>query len=270
MHLKRWISGLILAPCLILFILFASPLLFLLFILFVTFLGLKEYYALTLPELLPHKKMLGISLSLLLPILLSLEDSKWVAPGVTLILILVFVTALGEQRDFARQVDRVGRHILGLFYVPLLLGYFLLMHRMEDGRFWILFTLVVTYCGDTAAFYVGRTWGRRKLAPAISPGKTVEGGAGAIGGAVAGALFFHFFFLSQLPALHALILAVGVGITGQLGDLFESLLKRGAAVKDSGTLIPGHGGLLDRIDSVLFAAPLVYYYAYYARGVGLG
>ncbi len=267
MHLKRWISGLILAPCLILFILFAPRLLFLVFILGVTLLGLKEYYALALPELLPHKKMLGIFLSLLLPIFLYWKDSGGFAAGVTLILIFLFVLALGEQRDFSRQVDRVSRHTLGLFYVPFLLAHFLLMHRMEEGRLWILFTLVVTYCGDTAAFYVGRTWGRKKLAPAISPGKTVEGGAGAIGGSVAGALFFRFFFLPQFPAFQALFLAVGVGIIGQLGDLFESLLKRGAAVKDSGTLIPGHGGLLDRIDSVLFAVPLVYYYLW---GMKLG
>jgi len=100
MHLKRWISGLILAPCLILFILFAPPLLFLMFILGVTLLGLKEYYALALPELLPHKKMLGISLSLLLPIFLYWKDSSGFAAGVTLILILLFVLALSEQRDF--------------------------------------------------------------------------------------------------------------------------------------------------------------------------
>ncbi len=266
MHLKRWISGLILAPCLILLILFAPPLLFLLFILGVSLLGLKEYYALALPELPTSKKMWGIFLSLLLPIFLYPRDSAWFGAGVALILILLFILTLSEQRDFSRQVDRVSRHILGLFYIPFLLAHFLLMHRMEEGRLWILFTLVVTYCGDTAAFYVGRTWGRKKLAPAISPGKTVEGSAGAVGGSVAGALFFHFSFLPQLPVLQTLFLAVGVGMIGQMGDLFESLLKRSAAIKDSGTLIPGHGGLLDRIDSVLFAAPLVYYYAW---GAGL-
>jgi phosphatidate cytidylyltransferase len=95
----------------------------------------------------------------------------------------------------------------------------------------------------------------------------VEGGAGAIIGSIAGALFFQFFFLPQLPALQAFVLGTAVGIIGQMGDLFESMLKRSAEVKDSGTLIPGHGGLLDRIDSVLFAGPLVYYYAW---GAGLG
>jgi len=267
MHLKRWISGLIMAPCLILFILFAPSWLFLLLILFLTFLGLQEYYALALPELGFSKKMVSIFLGLLLPISLYAKDSRCFLAGMAMILMLLFILALWEQKDFSLRVDQVSRHLLGLFYVPFLLAHFILMHKLEEGRLWILFTLVVVYCGDTTAFYVGRTWGRKKLAPEISPGKTVEGGAGVVGGSIAGALFFKFFFFPQLPVPHALALAAGVGIIGQLGDLFESLLKRSAQVKDSGSLIPGHGGLLDRIDSVLFAGPLVYYYAW---GAGLG
>jgi phosphatidate cytidylyltransferase len=141
------------------------------------------------------------------------------------------------------------------------------MRKFPSGQLWILFTLVAVFSGDTTAFYVGRAFGRKKLAPAISPGKTVEGGYGAVAGSAAGALLFKGLFFSQVPFLHALILGLGVGLFGQLGDLWESVLKRSAQVKDSGTLIPGHGGLLDRIDSVLFAAPFVYYYAWI---MGLG
>ena len=112
---------------------------------------------------------------------------------------------------------------------------------------------------------MGRAWGRKKLAPAISPGKTVEGGFGAAGGSIAGALLFKGLFFPELALLHALVLGLGVGVFGQLGDLWESVLKRSAQVKDSGTLIPGHGGLLDRVDSVLFAGPFVYYYVWIAR-----
>jgi phosphatidate cytidylyltransferase len=265
MHLKRWISGLIMAPGLILFILFAPFWLFLLLILFLTFLGLQEYYTLAIPEIAPHPKMVGILLGLLLPISLYAKDSRCFLAGMAMILLLLFISALWEKKDFSLRVDQVSRHLLGLLYVPFLLAHFILMHKLEEGRLWILFTLVVVYCGDTAAFYVGRTWGRKKLAPKISPGKTVEGSAGVVAGSIAGALFFKFFFFPQLPISHALALAAGVGMIGQMGDLFESLLKRGARVKDSGTLIPGHGGLLDRIDSVLFAAPWVYYYIWGAR-----
>jgi phosphatidate cytidylyltransferase len=141
------------------------------------------------------------------------------------------------------------------------------MHRLANGRIWVLFTLVAVYFGDTTAFYIGRAWGRRKLAPRISPGKTWEGGLGAIIGSLAGALIFRVLFFPQLPAVHAVALGAGIGVIGQLGDLFESLIKRAAKVKDSGMLIPGHGGLLDRVDSVLFASPFVYYYSW---GAGLG
>lgn len=193
MHLKRWISGLIMAPCLILFILFAPPWLFLILILFVTFLGLKEYYALALPGLVPNKKMVGIFLSLLLPISLYAKDFRCFLTGMAMILMLLFIIALFEKGDFSRRVDQVGRHLLGLFYVPFLLGHFILMHKMEEGRLLILFTLVVVYFGDTAAFYVGRTWGRKKLAPEISPGKTLEGGREPSADPLPAPCFSNFF-----------------------------------------------------------------------------
>jgi hypothetical protein len=132
---------------------------------------------------------------------------------------------------------------------------------METGRILILYAGGGLLRGHHR-FYIGRAYGKKKLAPRISPAKTVEGGLGAVAGSVAGAVLSKLLFFPQLPLVHALILGVAVGGIGQLGDLWESLLKRSAQVKDSGALIPGHGGLLDRIDSVLFATPLVYYYAW--------
>jgi len=262
MHLKRWLSGLVLAPSLILFILYTPPWLFLLFILSLTLLGLREFYALSLPGSPQSERGVGMLLGILLPFSLYLRDPRWFIVGLALALFSLLISALFHQEEFSVRIDRVGQHLLGLLYLPFLLAHFILMRGLEKGRIWILFTLVVVYFGDTTAFYVGRAWGRRKLAPKISPNKTAEGGLGAIGGSIAGALLFKFFFFPQLCTSHALALAIGVGILGQLGDLFESLLKRSAQVKDSGTLIPGHGGLLDRIDSVLFASPLVYHYSW--------
>lgn len=264
MHLKRWLSGLVLGPSLILFILYAPSWLFLLFILSVTLLSLKEFYALSLPGIPRCERAVGMVLGLLLPFSLYLRDPQSFIAGLALVLFFLLILSLFQQEEFPVRVDRVGKHLLGLLYLPFLLAHFLLMRKLEGGRIWILFTLVVVYFGDTTAFYVGRAWGKKKLAPKISPGKTAEGGLGAIGGSIAGALFFKFLFFPQLCIFHALALAVGAGVVGQLGDLFESLLKRSAQVKDSGTLIPGHGGLLDRIDSVLFASPLVYYYSWVA------
>jgi phosphatidate cytidylyltransferase len=267
MHLKRWLSGLILAPSLILFILYSPSWLFLLFILSLTLLGLREFFALSLPGVSTGERTVGMLLGLLLPFSLYSRDPRCFISALALVFLLLLILALFQKEEFSVRVDHVSKYLLGLLYVPFLLAYFILIHKMDRGKAWILFTLVAVYFGDTTAFYVGRAWGKKKLAPQISPGKTVEGGLGAVGGSIAGSLFFKFLFFPQVATLHALALGLGVGVIGQLGDLFESLIKRSAQVKDSGMLIPGHGGLLDRIDSVLFAAPFVYYYAWVA---GLG
>ncbi len=264
MHLKRWLSGLILAPVLVLLILFGPAWLFLLFILFLTVLGLREFYALTLPGISSGSRILSIILGLIIPIALYQASGPLFIIALVSILFLLLILALRASADFPIRVEQVSRQILGLLYVPFLLSQFVLLRQAGKGKIWILFTLVVVYFGDTAAFYVGRAWGRRKLAPRISPGKTVEGGIGAVGGSVAGALLFKLLFFAGLSLAHALILGLGIGVLGQLGDLWESLIKRSAQVKDSGTLIPGHGGLLDRIDSVLFAGPFVYSYIWTA------
>jgi phosphatidate cytidylyltransferase len=267
MHLKRWISGIILAPSLILFILFAPSWLFLLLILALTLLGMREYYSLSLPDISRKERWAGIFLALILPLSLYSGNPGCFLFGLAFLLLLLCAWSLFRPEEFLLRVDKVGKHFLGFLYVSFLLGHFILLVKLDRGRLLALFTLVVVYFGDTAAFYVGRGWGRRKLAPRISPGKTVEGGWGAIGGSMAGAVLSKLLFLPQLSPLQALVLGGAIAVAGQLGDLWESLLKRSARVKDSGSLIPGHGGLLDRIDSVLFSGPLVYYFA---RAAGLG
>jgi phosphatidate cytidylyltransferase len=267
MHLKRWLSGLIMAPALILFILYAPPWLFLLLILLLTFFSLGEFYSLALPGISPGQKISMLLLGALIPLSLYTAEPRCFIAALGFILLALFIWALFQPEGFPVLVEKVSKHLLGILYLSFFLAHLLLLRQMEGGKVWVLFTLVATYFGDTVAFYIGRGWGRKKLAPKISPGKTVEGGVGAAGGSVIGSLLFKVFFFPQLPLLHALVLGLGVGAIGQLGDLWESLLKRGAGVKDSGTLIPGHGGLLDRIDSLLFAGPFVYYYVW---GTGLG
>jgi phosphatidate cytidylyltransferase len=267
MHLKRWLSGLVLAPSLIFFIIYAPPWLFLLLILLLTLLGLREFYTLSLPGISQPERAVGLLLGMLPPLSLYSRDARCFIATLAFVLLFFFILALFQREEFPVRIERVSKHLLGLLYVPFFFAHFVLMHKLASGRAWVLFVLVAAYFGDTTAFYVGRAWGQRKLAPQISPSKTWEGGLGAVGGSLAGALIFKFLFFPQLPVLHALALGVGIGLIGQLGDLFESLIKRSAKVKDSGMLIPGHGGLLDRVDSVLFASPFVYYYAW---GAGLG
>jgi phosphatidate cytidylyltransferase len=125
--------------------------------------------------------------------------------------------------------------------------------------------LTTVMMGDSAALFVGSAVGRHKMAPRISPGKTWEGLAGGLAGAVVGALIVRHFGLQWIPPAQAVVLAVLVALAGMAGDLAESLLKRWAGVKDSGALFPGHGGMLDRLDSLLLGAPVLYYYLLYAR-----
>lgn len=145
-------------------------------------------------------------------------------------------------------------------YPGLLLLHAPLLRATDAGRDWVMFLLLATFATDTCAFFVGRTLGRRKLAPLVSPSKTWEGAAGGLLGAVASGA--ALFYALGLPVGLAQALALGalVGVAGQTGDLVESRLKRAAGVKESGWLVPGHGGILDRLDSILFSLVIGYYY----------
>ena len=123
---------------------------------------------------------------------------------------------------------------------------------------WLMFALLLSWAGDTAALYIGRAFGRHKLAPRLSPAKSWEGAAGSVAAGVLAGGVYSYYLLPGVPLRWVLALAAAGNVAGQVGDLCESALKRGAGVKDSGTLLPGHGGWLDRIDSSLFSVPVVY------------
>ncbi len=158
--------------------------------------------------------------------------------------------------------------IAGILYVGWLLSYLVALRGLDDGRNWVFFALFITFASDTAAFFTGSALGKHRLAPHISPGKTWEGTIGGILGAIIVSLFFILPTPLTLPLNwgQAILLGLLVSIFGQFGDLVESLFKRNMGVKDSGSLIPGHGGFLDRIDSIVFAGIVVYYYVSFAAG----
>ena len=133
----------------------------------------------------------------------------------------------------------------------------------NDGISWIFFLLFVVFLGDTGAFYTGSYLGRHKLCPAVSPNKTIEGSVGGLVANVCAGAVFKIFFFPQLNWHLSILFFLCIGVAGQVGDLFESKLKRVANIKDSGSLLPGHGGILDRIDALLFAAPVAYFFKEY-------
>ena len=151
--------------------------------------------------------------------------------------------------------------VLGTTYVGMLSGSLIrLRHDFPEGSKLVYFLLLVVWLGDSGAYYVGKTFGKHKLSPRISPKKTIEGLLGGIAASVITAVVIHFTFFREFPLLHAIIAGVLLSIAGVIGDLAESMWKRSADVKDSGTLLPGHGGFLDRFDSILFTAPILYSY----------
>jgi len=145
-------------------------------------------------------------------------------------------------------------------YIPFLMSYFISLRMMEKGVLWVLFVLVLAFAGDITALYAGKTFGKHKLIPLISPGKTVEGVIGLVLGSTGACLIFSYYLLSQVSLIHIAILAFVGSIIGQLGDICESAIKRNYGFKDASSLLPGHGGILDRLDCLIFIAPFVYYY----------
>jgi len=148
----------------------------------------------------------------------------------------------------------------GIIYIGWLLSHLVALRGLEHGRDWVLFALFVTFASDSAAYFIGRALGRHPLAPEISPKKTVEGAIGGIIGAVIAGLLLVILLDLPIGYTAAALLAIAVSVFGQIGDLLESLFKRITGVKDSGKSVPGHGGFLDRMDSVVFAGVVVYYY----------
>jgi phosphatidate cytidylyltransferase len=151
-----------------------------------------------------------------------------------------------------------------ILYIGWLGQYFVLVHDLPFGRDWLLLALLATFAGDTGAYFTGITVGRHKMAPAISPKKTWEGFGGGAVAAIGATVAVYALGAMQFDVAKALVLGAAIAVVGPLGDLAESMLKRGMGVKDASGLIPGHGGFLDRLDSLLFVVPVVYFFAVWA------
>jgi len=255
---KAW-TGLLVVPPLILLIVYGPPILLPLMVLGAIFLGLKEFYQLALPQSKKIENALGMGLALMLSALMAFANGKTVIPFFVVILFSLFSLFMITSDDLLSAISKIGVTLLGILYVGFLLSHVSLIRNLVKGQTWVLFLIATIWAGDTSAFLVGSWIGRHKLYPKISPKKTVEGLAGAVLGSVLVSLIFRGLFIPHLNISMAILVAFILGLLGQLGDLTESMLKRSAQVKDSGGLLPGHGGMLDRLDSFLFTAPFLYY-----------
>jgi phosphatidate cytidylyltransferase len=175
----------------------------------------------------------------------------------TLLLLCAMVLSM-RLDDLSKSLPRVSLLLCGVVYIFGCWRFAVLLRNASP--YWLMFALALSWVGDIAAYYVGRTVGRHRLAPRVSPNKSWEGAAASVAASVVFGWLFLSANLPQVPISHAMVLAGLGNAAGQLGDLAESAIKRGAGLKDSGAILPGHGGFLDRVDSTLFAMPVVYLY----------
>jgi phosphatidate cytidylyltransferase len=172
---------------------------------------------------------------------------------------------LFRAKDISAAGLQLTTFAAGPWYIGGLLTTAALLRR-DFGPGWVLLVLSIAWLADTGGYFVGRRFGKAKLYPSVSPNKTWAGLYGALLGSTFASVVAALTYLPELPLIHGIVLGLVGGVVGQLGDLVESLLKRSVGVKDSGSIIPGHGGILDRIDAVLFVSPLTYLYALWVVG----
>lgn len=232
--------------------------------------GVTEYFTMAFPEE-PADRTFGIVAGVLVVVAMIVPSHELSGMALSGVVMAGLILALARNENMRRGVDAVGATMLGVVYAAFLLPHYVWMHALPDPEYagttsiggwrWVVLTVVIAMAGDVGGYFGGRYFGKRKLMPEVSPGKTVEGTMGAIGANLAGAVFCKVVFFHALTWLEVAGFGFAVGCLAQVGDLCESMLKRAFGAKDSGWIIPGHGGVLDRIDSLVFPAPLVYYYA---------
>lgn len=257
--IARVVTALVAIPLLVLVVGWGGPWPFALLIFLVTAGALHEYFSIAFPDR-PRERFFGMLFGLLVSMdvfVPGLADPRlWLG----WLMIALFLSYFCMDGALKERYVRLGWAFLGIGYLGFLLPFWILLHRSPLGREWVFFVLLVVMVGDTAAYLVGSSIGRRKLAPEISPGKTVEGAAGSVAASLVVGLLAGRIFFPEVSSGEILLLSLTMSLLGQAGDLFESWIKRSFGVKDSGRLIPGHGGLMDRMDSLIFPVVFIAYY----------
>jgi phosphatidate cytidylyltransferase len=259
--MARIISAAVLIPIALLAVYYAPPLLYLIGIGAVGTVCLYEYFGLIRSMGIQAQPFFGYLAFWVL--LFAFRQNKYpMASVLGLVLLAAFLSAMWRYKQPIRQrALALMAELLGILYMSLFLYPALpIRYDFEHGRDWTIILLIVIWSGDSFALLVGKKLGRTPFAAGLSPKKTNEGAIGGLLGGLALAAAAQHFLFPELPLKHVAAAAVLVGIFGQLGDLAESMLKRAAEIKDSSQLIPGHGGALDRMDSLLFAFPILYFY----------
>ena len=269
MHLKRWITAIIGCPALIYLVWSEKGWPFYALLCAAAIVGLFEFYNMTVPGVSRFVIWANLTITSLIFFVFGMGKPFIIDPIILIslwgIVPLAYYMLFHPAPDPTRTGD-LGRIILGPIYICLPLIMMVIISTRPNGKLWILFLLTLVFANDTGAFYFGRIFGRHKLYEAVSPKKTWEGSFGGVLTSLAAAMVFLIVFSFHKIGLGTLILVLVLAAAAQIGDLAESYLKRNHNVKDSGTILPGHGGILDRIDALLFTTPLLY--AFLSWGMG--
>ncbi|MEW6101634.1 MAG: phosphatidate cytidylyltransferase [Candidatus Omnitrophota bacterium] len=223
-------------------------------------LGLNEFFAMLQKKGLNNYKYVGTAIGAVIPLSITFrfEPTKsWELLFIVLVLLSVFLMQFKRRSNSGVVID-ISTTLFGILYVSWFFSFLIKLRYLSGGIGLMATVLLVTKLGDIGAFLVGSRFGKTPLLPRISPKKSVEGAIGGLGFSILGALISRTFLNFSLP--HVIFLGIGLGMLGQLGDLSESLIKRDCGVKDSGSIFPGMGGMLDSIDSLLFTSPAFYFY----------
>lgn len=264
MHSKRVLAALVFLPVFYLIVSAASPIPFVIAVAVASVLGQLEFYRMCGADGLVPLRAAGIVAGLaLLGVFHFGCGGTAVIPLLTAVFLLLCTFRLFSPRDTKGALEEIAVTLAGIIYVSWLLGHQILLRGMEGGAHLIFLLYLTTWAGDTGAYYAGRMAGRTKLYEKISPKKTWEGAVGGLIASIGAAILIKYWFMPGLSVGQCVVIGCLLGVSGQIGDLVESLMKRSLSVKDSGSIIPGHGGILDRVDSLLFSGPVLYYYLKY-------
>jgi phosphatidate cytidylyltransferase len=260
----RFATALVGAPLILLLLYKGPPWGFFLLVLPATLIASSELFAMTHPGDRPSQLMgVAMTAATSLATYFSSGDARVLATMIVCVPLagpLLTLVRLGDMKTAALRACALG--FAPLFVgIPITLLAILRRDLGGDGPGYVVVTLMFAWLGDTGGYFAGRFLGRHKLYEAVSPKKTVEGAIGSLAGSVAGAVLAHFWFLPSLSLAHGIPLALVAGTFGQAGDLGESVLKRSFGVKDSGAIVPGHGGILDRVDALMLTSAVTYLYA---------
>ena len=264
--LRRIYTVLVLAPLVFGVIRYLPPLAFTSLVLAGGAVALLEFYRLALSPA-HDRPLIGMGLLGFATLILGPHQSTLMIPGLLAVLIGVLSVPLLFRLPLDQMLKNAAVTLLGVLYLGLTLSFLVSTRLLPHGEWLVFFLLFVTWAGDTGAYYIGTVWGRHQLAPRVSPKKSIEGLAGGAIGAIFAAYLAQWWFAPMLSAFDCAMLALLLTGAGLWGDLVESAMKRSVGAKDSGGVLPGHGGMLDRLDSLLFTAPAFYYYVTSIRGI---